>query len=155
MPARVYAVDRIAVAVGVGGLVQVGVPRDEPSDLRVVEPAPHQRQTRVPITAVARGCPELVGTRAASRTCHRLAERRERQAGRYRLAGVRHRPLRTQPVEQRRLPVLADERVAVGVGRRGRAALLLQQNRPAVVQERGCHPACRAGSPPARRVVGE
>ena len=93
MPARVYAVDRIAVAVGVGGLVQVGVPRDEPSDLRVVEPAPHQRQTRVPITAVARGCPELVGTRAASRARNRLPEGGECQAGRHRLACVRHRPL--------------------------------------------------------------
>ena len=40
MPCRVHAVDWIAVAVGVGGLVQVGVAGDEPPHLRVIEPAP-------------------------------------------------------------------------------------------------------------------
>ena len=56
--------DRIAVAVGVGLLVQVGVPGEEPADLRVVEPVPHQRQTRVPFRPVAARGPELVGAGA-------------------------------------------------------------------------------------------
>jgi len=58
-------------------------------------------------------------------------------------------------VEQRRLPVLADERVAIGVGRGRAAALLLQQDAPAVVQEAHRHPARCAGGSPPRRVVGE
>ena len=42
--AGVHGVDRITVAVGIGGLIQVGIAGDEPPHLRVVEPAPHQRQ---------------------------------------------------------------------------------------------------------------
>ena len=79
MPAGVYAVDGITVAVGVGGLVQVGVTGDEPSDLGVVEPAPHQRQTGIAFRPVTACGPELVGARAAPRARHRLPEGRERQ----------------------------------------------------------------------------
>ena len=118
MPARVKPVDRIAVAVGVGGLVQVGVTADEPPHLRVVEPASHQRQPHVPFCPVAARRPELVGARAAPAACDGLPEGGERQAGRHALAAACHRPLGPQPVEQRRLPVLTDERGAVGVGRR-------------------------------------
>ena len=53
MSAWIGSIDRIAITVGVGGLVQVGVPGDEPSDLRVVEPTPHQRQPHVPFHPVA------------------------------------------------------------------------------------------------------
>ena len=117
MPARIGGIDGIAVAVSVGLLVQVGVTGDEPSDLRVVEPAPHQCQARVPLTPVAARGPEPVGARAAPAARHRLPEGRERQAGRHRLARVRHRPLGAKPVEQWRLPVFSDEKVPVGVGR--------------------------------------
>ncbi len=155
MPAGVCGIDRITVAVGVGPLVQVGVPRDEPPDLRVVEAAPHQRQTRIAFRPVAARGPELVGAGAAAAAGDGLAEGGERQARCHRLARVRHRPLTAEAVEQRRLPILADQRVPVGVGRRGRAALLLQQHRAAVIQERGRHAARRAGDPPTRRVIGE
>ena len=118
MPIGIYIVYGVAVAVGVGLLVQVGVPGDEPPHLRVVEPAPHQRQPRVPLRPVAARRPILVRARAAAGARFRLAEGRERQARRHRLARVRHRPLAPQSVEQRRLPILPDECVAVGVGRR-------------------------------------
>ena len=81
MSCRINCIDRIAVAVGVGGLVQVGVTGDKPPHLRVVEPAPHQRQPRVPFRPVTACGPELVGARAAPRARHRLPEGRERQAG--------------------------------------------------------------------------
>ena len=93
MPAGIGGTDWIAVIVGVGLLVQVGVPGDEPSDLGIVGPAPHQRQARVPLTPVAARGPELVGARAAPAACHRLPEGRQRQARRHRLACVRHSPL--------------------------------------------------------------
>ena len=89
MSARVRSIDRITIAVGIGLLVQVGVTGDEPSHLRVVEPASHQRQTHIPVAPVAARRPELVGARAAPRACHSLPERRGRQAGRHRLACVR------------------------------------------------------------------
>ena len=114
MSVGVCDIDWIAVAVGVGGLIQVGVAGDEPPHLRVVEPAPHQRQPRVPLRPVAARRPESVGARAAPAARHRLPERRQRQAGRNCLAGVRHCPLTAEAIEQWRLPVLADERGAVG-----------------------------------------
>ena len=114
MSCGIGGIDRISVAVGIRLLCQHGVPGDESSDLCVVEPAPHQRQAHIALTPVARGCPEPVGARAASRARHRLAERRERQAGRHCLAGVRHRPLTAEAIEQWRLPVLGDERVSAG-----------------------------------------
>ena len=89
MPTWVDSIDGVSIAVGVGSLVQVGVPADKPPHLRVVEPAPHQRQPRVPLRPVAARRPELVGARAAPRACHSLPERRGRQAGRHRLACVR------------------------------------------------------------------
>jgi len=98
---------------------------------------------------------ERVGACAAPAAGDRLPEGGERQARRHSLARVRHRPLTAQPVEQRRLSVFADQRVPVGVGRRGRASLLLQQHRAAVVQERGRHAACRAADAPTTRIVGE
>ena len=125
MPAGVRGVDGIAIAVGVGGLVQVGVAADEPADLGVVVPASHQRQPRIAFRPVAARGPELVGARAAPTAGNGLAERRKRQSGCHTLARVRHHPLGAKPVEQRRLPVLPDERGAVGIGRRDRAALLL------------------------------
>ena len=88
MSAWIGSIDRIAVAVGVGGLVQVSVAGDEAPHLRVVEPAPHQRQTRIAFTPVATRRPEPVGARAASRACHRLPERRQSQSRRDRLAGI-------------------------------------------------------------------
>ena len=81
MPAGVRGVDGIAIAVGVGGLVQVGVAADEPADLGVVVPASHQRQPRIAFRPVTACGPELVGARAAPRARHRLPEGRERQAG--------------------------------------------------------------------------
>ena len=92
MSTRINCIDRIAVAVGVGLLVQVGVAGEEPADLRVIEAAPNQRQPRIAFRPVARGCPEPVGARAAPGACDRLPEGRERQAGRHTLAAVRHRP---------------------------------------------------------------
>ena len=118
MPAGICGIDRIAVAVGVGLLVQVGVPGDEPPHLRVVVPAPHQRQPRVPLTPVARRGPVLVGARAAAGTGDRLAECRSCQRPLDGPAAVGDSTLAPQSVEQRRLPILPDECVAVGVGRR-------------------------------------
>jgi len=81
MPVGVRDIDRIAVAAGVGSLVQVGVPSDEAPHLGVVEPAPHKRQPRGPFRPIATRRFELVRARAAPRACHRLPEGRERQAG--------------------------------------------------------------------------
>ncbi len=132
MPTGIGGIDGIAVAVGVGPLCQHGVPGDEAPHLRVVEPAPHQCQTRITVRPVAARRPVLVGARAAPGARHRLPEGRERQARRHRLARVRHRPLAAQPVEQRRLPVLA---------RRSRGRLIL---RPAAGTKRPVRsPACR------------
>ena len=117
MPAGICGIDRIAVAVGVGLLVQVGVPGDEPPHLRVVGPAPHQRQPRVPLTPVARRGPVLVGARAAAGTGDRLAECRSCQRPLDGPAAVGDRPLGPQPVEQRRLAVLPNERISVGLSR--------------------------------------
>ena len=105
MSARVRSIDRITIAVGIGLLVQVGVTGDEPSHLRVVEPASHQRQPHVPFCPVAARRPELVRARAAAGAGDHLPECRQRQAGRHCLAAVGDSPLGTQPVEQWILPV--------------------------------------------------
>ena len=141
MSARIKSIDGITIAVGIGGLVEVGVPGEEPAHLGVVEPAPDQRQPRIPFRPVARSGSEHIRARAAPAACHRLSERRERQARRHRLARVRHRPLGAEAIKERRLPILADQGVPIGVGRRRAAALLLQQHRAAIVHERGRHPA--------------
>ena len=88
MPAWINAINGVAVAIGVGGLVQVGVARDEPPHLRVVEPAPHQCQPRIAFRPVAARRPEPVGTRAAPAARNRLPERRQSQSRRDRLAGI-------------------------------------------------------------------
>ena len=60
MSTGIDRIDGIAVAVGVGGLIQVGVAGDEPPHLRVVEAAPHQRQPRIAFRPVAARRPVLV-----------------------------------------------------------------------------------------------
>ena len=77
MPAWVYAVDGVAVAVGVGLLVQVGVAGNEPPHLGVIEPAPHQRQSRVALRSVAARRAVLVDARAAAGAGDGLPEGRE------------------------------------------------------------------------------
>lgn len=66
-----------------------------------------------------------------------------------------HRPLTAKPIKVRRFPILADQAVAIGVGRRGRAALLLQQHRTAIVEEAGRRAACRATDATAEGIIGE
>ena len=127
MSARVNGIDRVAVAVGIRLLVQVGVAGDEAPDLRVVRPAPHQRQSRVALRPVAARGPELVGARAAPAARHRLPEGRSRQRPLDGPAAVGDGPLGTQPVVQRRLPVFADQGGPVGVRRR-RATLFLARS---------------------------
>ena len=105
MPTRVSGVDGVPLAVGVRLLVQESIPGDKPSDLRVVGPAPHQRQASVPFRPVAARRPELVRARAAAGAGDHLPECRQRQAGRHCLAAVGDSPLGTQPVEQWILPV--------------------------------------------------
>ena len=114
MPSGISGIYGVTIAVDIRLLVQVGVPADKPPHLRVVEPTPHQRQPRVPLRPVAARRPELVRAGTRSGTSDGLPEGGERQAGRHCLAAVRHRPLGTQPGEQRRLPVFADERVSAG-----------------------------------------
>ena len=77
MPTWINGIDGIAVAVGVGLLVQVGVAGDEAPHLRVVGPTPHQRQSRVALRSVAARRAVLVDARAAAGAGDGLPEGRE------------------------------------------------------------------------------
>ena len=113
MSSPVCGIDGVAVTVGVGLLVQVGVAADEAPNLRVVEPAPHQGQPRVALRPVAARGPELVGARAAPRAGDGLPEGRGRQRPLDGPAAVGDGALGAEAVEQRRFPTPIGELLCI------------------------------------------
>lgn len=106
MPARIAEVHRIAVAIRIRRLRQVRVPRDEPTEDRVVVPGAYllvrvQTRRAVPVLPVAVRPVKAERTGRAARSPNTAPERiRLLRAGR-RLAAVGFQLRRSLPVRQR------------------------------------------------------
>src|SRR5207237_7922598 len=123
------------VTIGVGILIQLRVPCDEPPNLRVVESGSNVNKPCIPIIPVPAVSRELIGIRAAARSADGQPERIHVDRAGHDLAAVGDAPLTPQPIEQWILPVFTDQLVPISIGRLERAALLLVQNPAGTIVE--------------------
>lgn len=157
MSGRVSRVNRIviAVAVEVGCLVEVGVSRDEPSDLSIVVAGADVAQPGVAFSSVAALCAVHVGIGTAAKGLDRIAEAIEVDPRHLRLAGVGNDTLVALAIKERDLAVLADEAIAVSIGGGRGAALLFDQDMAVSVVELVRRAAVGARNTPTSGIVGK
>ena len=135
--------------------IQEGIAGNEPPDLRIIVARADMRQPGVAVVAIAGVGSVHVGAGAAGRAPDLVAEAVEVERADDRLAAVGDRALGALPVEQRHFAVLADHALAIGIHRRGRAALLLREDVAAVAVEAGGRAARRARCSAAGSVVAK
>ena len=160
MTTRISAVDGVTVAVGVGLLIKLRVPRQEHPELRVVVPRTHLHQRRrvrrpVPVRAVARRGVVAIRAGRRTRTPHRLPEALRHRRGRHRPAPVRGLPRRPPAIRQRVLPVATDQPDPPGVRRRDRRTLPFQDELAPVEPVARHRPVHRPAHLPPQGVVPE
>src|SRR5258708_27832557 len=143
------------LAVLVRFLFQNSVPRNKPAHLRIIVPRPNVKKTGIPIIPIPTGSRELVGICARTCCCNGKPKTILNDGASYRLAGVCHRPLTPQPIKQRILAILPDQRVSIGVSRRERAALLFLQDLRSVIEEPCGRSAACAAEAPAYSIIGK
>jgi hypothetical protein len=148
-------IDGVMVAVEVGMLAEIGIPRDEPSHLSIVVPCSDVAQSCVAFRSVAACRSVHIGTGAAACRADCAAKSVEVDGSDDGLAAIGDGSLMTRSVIERNFAVLANQGIAVGVSRRCRATLLLQQNFAAHEVECGRGSARCPRESPAERIIGK